>query len=138
MKALYSKLLILGLLLCAGLRAETVITSNLRTLHGDIIAQTDDWIELRMEYGSVRIPRTNVVRIEQDTDAMAIECSTTSQESLDFAEKMKAEGKVLYHGRWVTPEEMAEQEAKIAEAKRLAAEQLAREQRRAQRAQEEA
>jgi hypothetical protein len=129
MKTLYAKLLTMGILLAVSARAETVITRNLHALHGKIVAQTDEWIELRMEYGTLRIPREDIVRIEKDTPQMVAECSYTVKQSKDFAEKMTAEGRILYHGRWVTPEEKAEDEARLAEATQRAADQLAEEQR---------
>jgi len=132
MKTLYALCVTLGILFGSKLRAETIITTRLHALHGQVVAQTPEWVEVRTEFGTMRVPRANIVRIEKDTPAMAAERSETAWQSKDFAEKMMAEGKVLYHGRWVTPDEKAAQEAKVAEATRRAAEELAEKQRRAE------
>ena len=52
-----------------------------------------------------------------DTPEKIAEREAKALAQKELAEKMEAEGKVLYKGKWVTEEEKAEAEAKLAEAK---------------------
>jgi hypothetical protein len=133
MKIASAAIVLLSFILIGAAHAETVVTRNLHTLQGTVVLETDDFVELSTQFGTLRIPRVDIVRIDPGTAAMSVACSDTAEQSKDFADKMRAEGKVLYHGRWVTPEEKDAQEASIAESKRLAAQQMEEERRQAER-----
>jgi hypothetical protein len=116
---------ILGLLVCVSLRADTVVMKNLEALHGDLVKDTPDWIELRVEYGTLKIPRDKILRIETDTPEMLAEREVKAAKEKEFTDKMISEGKVKYHNKWVTPAEKAADEKKIADAKKKRDEEVA-------------
>jgi hypothetical protein len=111
-------LCLLSLLLCSALRADTVVMRNLEALHGDLLKETPDWIELRVEYGTLKIPREKILRIETDTPEMIAEREAKAAKEKEFTDEMLAEGKVKYKGKWVTPAEKAADEKKIADEKK--------------------
>jgi len=102
--------------LCAFLRADTVVMKSGQTIDGKIISEDDRAIELEVEYGTMRVPRSRILRIEEDTPEKIKEREDKAAEQQELADKMKEEGKVLYKGKWVT-----EQEKKAAEDKATAA-----------------
>ena len=64
------------------------------------------------------IPKNKILRLEVDTPEMIAAREQKEAEAKELAEKMRAEGKVLYKGKWVTEAEKAADEAKLAEAKK--------------------
>lgn len=119
MKDLYFKsIAVFGFLASTSLQADTVVMKNLESLQGDLIKDTPDWVELRVEYGTLKIPREKILRIEADSPEMLAEREAKAAREKELTDQMLAEGKVKYHGKWVTPQEKAAEEAKIAEAKR--------------------
>jgi flagellar biosynthesis GTPase FlhF len=121
----FKSIAILTFLICLNLRADTVVMKNLESLHGDLVKETPDWVELRVEYGTLKIPREKILRIETDTPEMIAEREAKAAKEKELTDEMIAEGKVKYHGKWVTPAQKAADEKKIAEAKRKKEEEIA-------------
>lgn len=104
--------------LCVPLRADTVVMKTGQTLEGTVLSQDDRSIELQVEYGTMRVPWSRILRIEEDTPEKVAAREAKEAADRDLADKMREEGKVLYKGQWVTEEEKKKEEDKLAAAKK--------------------
>ena len=111
-------LALLPLLVCGAAHADTVVMKTLETLDGKVLSTNDDFVELQVEFGTMRVPLEKILRIEADTPELKAAREATLAQEREFAAKMLAEGKVPYKGKWVTPEEKAADEARLAALKK--------------------
>jgi hypothetical protein len=58
---------VLALMIAAAARADTVVMTTLETIDGKVISKNDDFIELQVEFGTMRVPVEKILRIEADT-----------------------------------------------------------------------
>ena len=100
------------------LYADTVVLKTGEALEGTILKNNDAGIVLQVIYGTLLIPKNKILRLETDTPEMLVAREQKEAEARELAEKMRAEGKVLYKGKWVTEAEKAADEAKLAEDKK--------------------
>ncbi|HYF51280.1 MAG TPA: hypothetical protein VEJ63_17835 [Planctomycetota bacterium] len=107
------------------LQADTVVLKTGQSMDGKVLKQDDNGIELEVEYGTILIAQDKILRIEAETPEMAEAREKKEAEKREFADKMRAEGKVPYKGKWVTEKEKKADEEKIAAAKKKKAEELA-------------
>jgi membrane protein involved in colicin uptake len=111
--------LIPALVLGCGLsNADTVVMKTGHTVEGTVLDQNDEYIELEVEYGTMRVPMERVLRIEEDTPEKIAAREAKEAEQQALAEKMKEEGKILYKGQWVTEAEKKKAEDKAAADKK--------------------
>jgi hypothetical protein len=111
-------LAILALLLSAAAYADTVVLKNGQAIEGQILDQDDDTLKLEVVFGTMRVPMDKVLRIEKDTPEVIAQREKKMAEEREFTEKMRADGKVLFKGKWITEEQKKAEEAKLAEAKK--------------------
>jgi colicin import membrane protein len=109
--------------LAVSVRGDTVVMKSGQTLEGQILSENDKSIELEVEdakaeHAIMRVPRSRILRIEEDTPEKLAEREAKKQEQRDLADQKKEEGFVLYNGKWVTEEDKAAAEKKAAEAKK--------------------
>jgi len=114
---------VLALGLCTAVRADTMIMKNGETLEVKVLSEDGKAVEVEVvtdkaEHSVMRVPRSRILRIEEDTPEKIEARETKAAEEKDLAERMKDEGKVLYKGKWVTEEEKKKAEAKLAAAKK--------------------
>ncbi|MGD0091338.1 MAG: hypothetical protein ABSE73_15585 [Planctomycetota bacterium] len=104
--------------LAISVRADTVtlLMKSGQTLEGDVISENDNSIELEVEYGTMRVPKSRILKRIDDTPEIIAERERKKEEEQDLADRMKDEGKVLYKGKWVTDKEKDEAEKKAKEA----------------------
>src|SRR6185436_19838087 len=106
-----------GLMVCATSSwADTVVLSTGQALEGTILEQTQESLLLKVEYGTLRVQKDKVLRIETDTPEKVAQREAAAEAKKKLEEKMHAEGKVQYKGKWVTEKEKSESEARIAAA----------------------
>jgi Na+-translocating ferredoxin:NAD+ oxidoreductase RnfC subunit len=111
-------------LLCANISADTVIFNTGEVMEGKVLKDNDCGILLEVSCGSdgpsgkVFIPKKKILRVEMDTLEKVAEREKKEAEAKELAERMRAQGLILYKGKWVTEDEKAAAEAKIAEAKK--------------------
>jgi hypothetical protein len=104
---------------CAGVaRADTVVMKTLEVIEGKILKQNADFLELQVEFGTMRVPTDKILRIEADTPEILAQREARAAAIKEQDAKAQAEGKVKYKGKWVTPDEKSADEAKIAAAKK--------------------
>jgi outer membrane biosynthesis protein TonB len=113
----------LALLLSPAAHADTIFMRDGHTLEGRVLSSNGETLELEVEYGTMRVPVRLVEKIEAETPEKKAAREEAEAGKREFEENMRAEGKVKYKGGWVTPEEKAAAEEKIAEAKRKREEQ---------------
>ncbi len=111
-------LVLVTTLLGLSARADTVVMKTLETIDGTIVKSNAEYIELQVEFGTMRVPMEKVLRIETDTPERIAEREARAQKLKEETEKAIAAGKVQYKGKWVKPEEKAADEKKIADAKK--------------------
>lgn len=111
-------LLLLSSLCAATARADTIVMKTLEVIEGKILKQTADFLELQVEFGTMRVPQDKILRIESDTPEIIAQREARASAAKEADAKAQAEGKVKYKGKWVTPDEKAADEAKIAAAKK--------------------
>ena len=99
-------------------RADTVVMKTLETIEGTILKSNPEFIELQVEYGTLRVPMDKVLRIEADTPEILAQREARAAKEKEETEAAIAAGKVKYKGKWVKPEEKAAEEKKIADAKK--------------------
>jgi len=104
--------------LCASLRADTVVMKGGQTLEGEVVSEDEKGIELKVEVGTMRVPKSRILRIEEDTPEKIAERENKAADERELAEQMKEEGKVKYKGKWVTEDEKKAAEDKVAAAKK--------------------
>jgi len=114
---------VLALGLCSAVRADTMIMKNGESLEVKVLSEDGKAVEVEVvtdkaEHSVMRVPRSRILRIEEDTPEKIAARETKAAEEKDLAERMKDEGKVLYKGKWVTEEEKKKEEAKLAAAKK--------------------
>jgi hypothetical protein len=102
--------LLVSILLPLAARADTVIFKNGEELEGKILERDEASLLLEVDCGTMVIPMDRVLRVEIATP-----------EQLAAAKKkiadMKAEGKSLYGGKWLTKDEIEEAQAANEEKK---------------------
>ena len=54
----------------AAARADTVVLTTLETIDRKVLSKNDDFIELQVEFGTMRVPLEKVLRIEAETPEM--------------------------------------------------------------------
>jgi hypothetical protein len=113
-----SLLLLTAFACCAAaVRADTIIFKTGEEMEGEIVEQDDLAIKLKVDYGTILVPMERVRRIDPDTPEKIKEREEKKAAAAAEAEKMKAEGKVQYNGKWITEDEKKAIEDKIAEVK---------------------
>ena len=98
--------------------ADTVVMKTLEVIEGKILKQNADFLELQVEFGTMRVPTDKILRIEADTPEIIAQREARAAAQKEADAKAQAEGKVKYKGKWVTPDEKSADEAKIAAAKK--------------------
>lgn len=98
--------------------ADTVVLKNGQAIEGQILDQNDDTLKLEVVFGTMVVSMDKVLRIEKDTPEVIAQRDKKQAEEREFAEKMRADGKVLYKGKWITEEQKKAEEEKLAEAKK--------------------
>ncbi|MCY3019034.1 MAG: hypothetical protein NTW87_08400 [Planctomycetota bacterium] len=109
---------ILAVCSCALVFADTLVMKTGQTLECTVVKEEDAFIEVQVEFGTMRVPRDRILRIEEDSPEKIAEREAKATEARDLAERMQDEGKVLYKGKWMTEEEKAKAEQKAAAAKK--------------------
>ena len=99
-------------------RADTVVMKTLEVIEGKPVGGNADYLELQVEFGTMRIPRDKILRIDEDTPEILADRKAKEASEKELTDKMLAEGKVRYKGKWVTAEEKKASEAKIAAEKK--------------------
>ena len=56
----------------AHVSADTIFTTDGRKLEGKIVRQTDEFVEIEMSYGSVKVPLSKVEKIEKGKTSLEI------------------------------------------------------------------
>jgi outer membrane biosynthesis protein TonB len=110
--------LIAALALCSAVRADTVVMKTGEVLEGTVVSENDRSIELEVEFGTMRVPRARILRIEEDTPEKIAAREKKAADEKELADQMKEEGKVLFHGKWVDEKEKKQAEDKIAKDKK--------------------
>ena len=114
---------LLFVFLTAGaLRADTVVFITGREMEGKVLHRDENSIRFEVDSGVIVIPMSRVKRVDMDTPQQAEERERKKTAALEFAAKMKAEGKILYRGQWVPEEEVRAQQEREALAKKRARE----------------
>jgi len=98
--------------------ADTVVLKSGQALDGKILKNDAAGIELEVEYGTV-------LRIEAETPELSEAREKKAVESRELADKMRADGKVLYKGKWVGEKEKKAEDDKIAATKKKKADEVA-------------
>lgn len=121
-------------------QADVVYLDNGREVEGVVLRQTDDEVVVRVTWqGHVVLDRASVLRIDRSSEAdrQALLSQWQQEDEAfkkqqhqqrDFEQQQQAKGLVLYHGQWVTKEELADiksdvQTAHVERKKREEAEQ---------------
>ena len=90
---------------CAAVQADTVVMKTLEVIDGKVVSKNDDFIELQVEFGTMRVPVDKILRIESDTPEIIADREAKAAKEKELTDKMLAECKVRYKGKWVTPAE---------------------------------
>jgi hypothetical protein len=109
--------LVTAVIMC-GARADTVVMKTLEVIEGKIVKTNPEFIELQVEYGTMRVPREKILRIDPDTPEIIAEREARATKLKEETEKNLAAGKIQYKGKWVKPEEKEADEKRIADAKK--------------------
>jgi len=105
--------------------ADTVVLKSGQALDGKILKNDAAGIELEVEYGTVLIAQDKILRIEAETPELSEAREKKAVESRELADKMRADGKVLYKGKWVGEKEKKAEDDKIAATKKKKADEVA-------------
>jgi hypothetical protein len=98
--------------------ADTIVMHSGQTMEGKILSSNGDTVEVEVEFGTLRIPAAMIKSVEQLSEKEIQAREEEKAQEKEFVENMRAEGKVLYKGKWVDAEEKEEAEKKIAEEKK--------------------
>ncbi|HEY3322886.1 MAG TPA: hypothetical protein VGP72_20700 [Planctomycetota bacterium] len=118
---------VISLGLSGVLRADTIVMRTGQIMDGEKLSEDDNSYEVKVQFGTLRIPKDKVLRIDPETEEQKADRERKAQEAEELAEEMKAEGKVLYKGKWVTEKEKKVAEDKAAAEKKKKAEKVAAE-----------
>lgn len=111
-------------LLCAAtlatpaLFADTIIMKSGQTMEGKILSSNGESVEVEVEFGTLRIPASMIKSVEQLTPEQIAAREEEKAQEKELVESMRAEGKVLYKGKWVDAEEKEAALKEIAEEKK--------------------
>jgi hypothetical protein len=105
-------------LIAATVSADTVVLKTGQTIEGKVVSNDDKGVVLEVTYGTMLITQDKIMRIEEETAESLAVREKDAEEKRAFAAKMKADGKVLYKGKWVDEKEKQADEDKIAAAKK--------------------
>ena len=108
---------LLSMLISAPLFADTIIFISGEELEATILERDETKLKVEVAYGTLLVPLVRVKRIDVDTPEQAEQRAKKRAEEKEFAERMKAEGKVHYKGEWVDEEVKKAVDAKLAEVK---------------------
>jgi aspartate beta-hydroxylase len=75
-------------------------------------------VEIEVEYGIMRVPANLILTVEQDTPEVIAAREEEKAQDKEHAAMMRAEGKVLYKGKWIDEAEKEEIETKLAAEKK--------------------
>ncbi|MCX7805673.1 MAG: hypothetical protein N3A38_10855 [Planctomycetota bacterium] len=106
--------------------ADTVVMVDGKELECTLLGEDEDRVEVEVEFGTIQIPRSRILRIERDDPEVKArkeaERKARAEAEAKFAEEQRAKGLVLVDGKWVTPAEAA----KMEETRRRRAEEAAK------------
>ncbi len=112
--------------LTAACFADTVVMVDGNELECTVLGEDDDRIEVEVEFGTIQILKSRILRIEKDDPEIKArkeaEKKARAEAAAKFAEEQRAKGLVPVDGEWVTPAEAARME----EARRRRAEEAAK------------
>jgi len=87
-------------------------------VEGKVVSSNGETVEIEVEYGTMRVPAALILTVEQDApEAIAAHLEEKAHDK-EHAAMMRAEGKVLYKGKWIDETEKEEIEAKHAVEKK--------------------
>lgn len=89
-----------------------------QTLDGKILSSNGETVEIEVEYGTMRVPAALILSVEQETPEQVAAREEEKEQDKEHAAMMRAEGKVLYKGKWIDQEEKEEIETKLAAEKK--------------------
>lgn len=115
----YASLTLCLALATAGvLRADTIVMKTGQKLDGKIVSSNGETVEIEVEYGTMRVPQALILSVEQQSPEQIAAREEEKAQEKEHAAMMRAEGKVLYKGKWIDAEEKEEIEAKQAAEKK--------------------
>lgn len=109
---------LIAVLISTPLFADTIIFNTGEELEATILERDETKLKVEVAYGTLLVPLERVKRIDVDTPEQAEQRAKKRAEEKEFAERMKAEGKVLYKGEWVDADIKKAADEKLAEQKK--------------------
>jgi len=110
--------LALALSLTGSLHADTIVMKTGQKMDGKIVSSNGETVEIEVEYGTMRVPANLILSVEQDTPEIIAAREEEKAQDKEHAAMMRAEGKVLYKGKWIDEAEKEEIETKLAVEKK--------------------
>jgi hypothetical protein len=110
--------LALALALSGSLHADTIVMKTGQKVDGKVLSSNGDTVEIEVEYGVMRVPANLILAVEQDTPEAVTAREEQKAQDKEHAAMMRAEGKVLYKGKWIDEAEKEEIETKLAAEKK--------------------
>lgn len=110
--------LALALSLTGSLHADTIVMKTGQKMDGKIVSSNGETVEIEVEYGTMRVPANLILSVEQDTPEIVAAREEEKAQDKEHAAMMRAEGKVLYKGKWIDEAEKEEIETKLAVEKK--------------------
>ncbi len=116
----------LAVLSSTACRAETVVLKNGEELYGTLQEKNDSSILLQVQYGTLRVAQEKILSINPDIPELLAQREVEAEAKRKLEAQMRAAGKVLYHGKWVTQQEKDAAEAKLAAEQKRKSDDLAK------------
>lgn len=110
--------LALALSVACSLHADTIVMKTGQKMDGKIVSSNGETVEIEVEYGTMRVPAALILSVEQDTPEVIAAREEEKAQDKEKAAMMRAEGKVLYKGKWIDETEKEAIETKLAAEKK--------------------
>jgi hypothetical protein len=102
----------------AGASADTVVLKTGQVIEGKVVSNDDKGVVVEVTFGTMLITQDKILRIEEESAEGLAAHEKDAAAKREYAAKMKADGKVLYKGKWVSEKEKEADEEKVAAAKK--------------------